>query len=96
MDLGEVVRRLRGAPGTRIGLTIARANRAAFELMMYAESALHLRVDLTDEDGQAQYHSLDDALVFVVYPSDDARGLVRLEGRWSREDSALAAELEGA
>ena len=22
-------------------------------------------------------------LVFVIYPSDDGRGLVRLEGRWS-------------
>jgi carboxyl-terminal processing protease len=32
MDIGEVVRRLRGAPGTRVVLTIARANRAAFEL----------------------------------------------------------------
>jgi carboxyl-terminal processing protease len=32
MDIGEVVRRLRGAPGTRVVLTIARANRSAFEL----------------------------------------------------------------
>ena len=35
--------------------------------------------------------SLDDALVFIVYPADDARGLVRLEGRW-----ASAVELERA
>src|SRR5579884_951247 len=31
MDIGEVVRRLRGAPGTRVVLTIARASRPAFE-----------------------------------------------------------------
>ncbi len=62
----------------------------------FADGRLHLRADLTDDDGQTQYHSLDDALVFVVYPSDNARGLVRLEGRWSREDSPLPAELERA
>ena len=32
MDIGEVVRRLRGAPGTRVVLTIARANRVAFDV----------------------------------------------------------------
>jgi ABC-type polysaccharide/polyol phosphate transport system ATPase subunit len=62
----------------------------------FADGRLHLRVDLTDEDGQTQYHSLDDARVFVVYPADESRGLVRLEGRWSREESPLAAELERA
>jgi ABC-type polysaccharide/polyol phosphate transport system ATPase subunit len=57
----------------------------------FADGRLHLRVDLTDDGGKTQHHSLDDALVFVVYPSDAARGLVRLEGRWS-----LAGELERA
>jgi hypothetical protein len=57
----------------------------------FADGRLHLRLDLTDESGETQYHSLDDARVFVVYPSDEARGLVRLEGRWSQ-----AAELERA
>jgi ABC-type polysaccharide/polyol phosphate transport system ATPase subunit len=55
----------------------------------FADGRLHLRVDLTDERGETQYHSVDDALVFVVYPADDARGLVRVEGRWTP-----AAELE--
>ena len=55
----------------------------------FSDGRLHLRVDLTDERGEEQYHSLDDALVFVVYPADDVRGLVRLEGRWQP-----AAELE--
>jgi ABC-type polysaccharide/polyol phosphate transport system ATPase subunit len=55
----------------------------------FADGRLHLRVDLTDERTELQYHSVDDALVFIVYPSDEGRGLVRLEGRW-----APAAELE--
>lgn len=55
----------------------------------FADGRLHLRVDLTDDSGEAQYHSLDDAAVFVVYPADHSRGLVRVEGRWSP-----AAELE--
>jgi len=62
----------------------------------FADGRLHLRLDLTDADGQTQYHSVDDAKIFVIYPADEARGLVRLEGRWSREDSAVAAELERA
>ena len=49
----------------------------------FAEGRLHLRLDLTDERGDVQHHSLDDALVFVVYPADGARGLVRLAGRWT-------------
>jgi carboxyl-terminal processing protease len=32
MDIGEVVRKLRGAPGTRVVLTIARANHATFDV----------------------------------------------------------------
>lgn len=60
----------------------------------FADGRLHLRVDLVDEAG-AQYHSLDDALVFVVYPGDGERGLVRLEGAWTRgEPAAVAVEVE--
>ena len=57
----------------------------------FADGRLHIRLDLTDESGQTQYHSLDDARVFVVYPADDSRGLVRVEGRWTP-----SAELERA
>lgn len=57
----------------------------------FADGRLHLRLDLGDDSGATQYHSIDDALVFLVYPADDARGLVRLEGRWLQ-----AAELERA
>jgi ABC-type polysaccharide/polyol phosphate transport system ATPase subunit len=49
----------------------------------FADGRLHLRLDLTDERGESQYHSVDDALVFVVYPADGNRGLVRLEGEWA-------------
>jgi len=57
----------------------------------FADGRLHLRLDLVDATGETQYHSLDDARVFVIYPADDARGLVRVEGRWTP-----AAELERA
>jgi ABC-type polysaccharide/polyol phosphate transport system ATPase subunit len=49
----------------------------------FADGRLHLRLDISDEHGETQYHSLDDALVFVVYPADEGRGLVHLEGTWS-------------
>ena len=49
----------------------------------FADGRLHLRLDLTDEPSESQYHSVDDALVFVVYPADGDRGLVRLEGEWA-------------
>ena len=49
----------------------------------FADGRLHLRLDIADAAGDEQYHSLDDALVFVVYPADEGRGLVHLEGTWS-------------
>ena len=69
---------------------------ARFEVQQppFSDGRLHLRVDLTDDRGEQRYHSVDDALVFVVYPPDGARGLVRLEGRWLREEIPAAAELE--
>jgi ABC-type polysaccharide/polyol phosphate transport system ATPase subunit len=52
-----------------------------------AEGRFHLRLGLTDETGEHQYHWLDDALVFVVYPGDEERGVVRLEGTWTVEEN---------
>ena len=46
-----------------------------------ADGRFHLRLGLTDEAGEHVYHWLDDALVFVVYPGDDERGVVALKGR---------------
>jgi ABC-type polysaccharide/polyol phosphate transport system ATPase subunit len=51
-----------------------------------ADGRFHLRLGLTDETGEHVYHWLDDALVFVVYPGDDARGVVRFEGTWMLEE----------
>jgi lipopolysaccharide transport system ATP-binding protein len=45
-----------------------------------------LRFGLTDAAGDTLYHWLDDALQFVVYPEGEESGLVRIEGRWTRED----------
>ena len=60
----------------------------------FSDGRLHLRLDLTDAEGGVQHHSLDDALVFVVYPSDTERGLVRLEGSWSVDPVAVPLEVE--
>ena len=38
--------------------------------------------------GEHVYHWLDDALVFVVYPGDDVRGVVRFEGTWMLEENS--------
>ena len=57
--------------------------RFAAERPPFSDGRLHLRLDLADEKAGMQHHSVDDALVFVVYPADDGRGLVRLEGQWS-------------
>jgi len=42
----------------------------------------HLRLGLTDETGERSLHWLDDALVFLVYPDGEERGLVHLGGAW--------------
>ena len=52
-----------------------------------ADGRFHLRLGLTDESGEHVYHWLDDALVFVVYPGDDERGVVRFEGSWRIEEN---------
>jgi energy-coupling factor transporter ATP-binding protein EcfA2 len=57
-----------------------------------ADGRFHLRLGLTDENGEHLYHWLDDALTFVVYPAGPERGVVRLEGRWSGEEVVAQAE----
>ncbi|HLG09064.1 MAG TPA: ABC transporter ATP-binding protein [Gaiellaceae bacterium] len=52
-----------------------------------ADGRFHLRLGLTDETGEHVYHWLDDALVFVVYPGGDERGVVRFEGSWALEEN---------
>ena len=64
------------------------------ERLPFADGRFHLRLDLTDERGERIYHSLDDALVFIVYPADDetrrSSGL-KETGRWRK---SRAAELD--
>jgi ABC-type polysaccharide/polyol phosphate transport system ATPase subunit len=52
-----------------------------------ADGRFHLRLGLADETGEHLYHQLDDALAFVVYPAGEGRGLVRLEGRWTQDET---------
>ena len=57
-----------------------------------ADGRFQLRLGLADESGGRLYHWLDDALTFVVYPPGDERGIVRLEGRWEKEEIGAPAE----
>ena len=67
---------------------------ARFEVdqLPLADGRFHVRLGLTDDGGEQLYHWLDDALSFVVYPAGDERGVVRLDGRWSKEEVGAPAE----
>jgi ABC-type polysaccharide/polyol phosphate transport system ATPase subunit len=58
-----------------------------------ADGRFHLRFGLSDASGEHLYHWLDDAATFVVWAEGAERGLLRLEGQWSREEIAAPAEL---
>ena len=58
-----------------------------------AEGRFKLRFGLVSADGSRLYHWLDDALRLYVIPQERDTGLVRMEGRWSREEIGAAAEL---
>jgi ABC-type polysaccharide/polyol phosphate transport system ATPase subunit len=60
------------------------------ESLPLADGRFHLRLGLTNEGGEHLYHWLDDALVFIVYPGDDERGVVRFEGTWMIEQKETA------
>jgi ABC-type polysaccharide/polyol phosphate transport system ATPase subunit len=64
------------------------ANDVRFDLasLPLADGRFHLRLGLTDESGERLYHQLDDALVFVVYPGGEERGVVRFAGSWALEE----------
>jgi ABC-type polysaccharide/polyol phosphate transport system ATPase subunit len=64
------------------------AVRYALGSLPLADGRFHLRLGLTDESGEHLYHWLDDALVFIVYPGDDERGVVRIEGTWTIEEKS--------
>ena len=50
-----------------------------------SDGRFHVRLGLSDATGERVLHWLDDALTFVVYPSGEERGVVRLEGSWTPE-----------
>jgi energy-coupling factor transporter ATP-binding protein EcfA2 len=58
-----------------------------------ADGRFHLRLGLSNAADGRLYHQLDEALSFVVYSEGAERGVVRLEGRWSREEIGAATEL---
>jgi ABC-type polysaccharide/polyol phosphate transport system ATPase subunit len=61
-----------------------------------AEGRFKLRFGLVSPDGSHLYHWLDDALRLYVIPQERDGGLVRLAGRWTREEIGAAAELPSA
>ncbi len=58
-----------------------------------AEGRFKLRFGLVSADGVHLYHWLDDALRLYVIPQERDAGLVRLEGRWTREEIGAPAEV---
>ena len=62
------------------------------EQLPLADGRFHVRLGLTDETGERLYHWLDDALAFVVYPSGEESGVVRLDGRWAGEETPAQTE----
>jgi ABC-type polysaccharide/polyol phosphate transport system ATPase subunit len=81
-DTGEL-----GWDGTRATV------RFEVEQLPFADGRLQVRLGLEDASGEHLYHQLDDALAFLVYSGAEERGIVRLVGRWSREEIGAAAEL---
>jgi ABC-type polysaccharide/polyol phosphate transport system ATPase subunit len=58
------------------------------------EGRFKLRFGLVSNDGAHLYHWLDDALRLYVIPHERDAGLVRLEGRWTREEIGSPAETQ--
>ena len=56
-----------------------------------AGGRFHLRIALVDAGGERLLHTHDDALRFFVFPAGDESGTVLLDGRWSVQETAVAA-----
>jgi ABC-type polysaccharide/polyol phosphate transport system ATPase subunit len=69
-----------GGPGERLV-------RFDVDELPLAEGRFHLRFEVADPSGGHLYHWLDDAMRFVVYAGNGARGVVKLDGRWTMEES---------
>ena len=70
-----------------------RAVRFEIERLPLADGRFHMRFEVADAEGRHLYHWLDDAIRFIVYPSDGGTGLVKIDGRWSMEETTAAATI---
>jgi ABC-type polysaccharide/polyol phosphate transport system ATPase subunit len=73
------------------GATGERGLRFSIDRLPLAEGRFQLGVTLTDRSGGTRYHHIDRAAEFAVASSDDARGLLRLEGEWSADEVEVGA-----
>jgi ABC-type polysaccharide/polyol phosphate transport system ATPase subunit len=54
-----------------------------------ADGRFHLNFGLAGDDDHI-YHWLDDAAAFIVYPTGEERGMMRIDGNWSADIIAVA------
>jgi ABC-type polysaccharide/polyol phosphate transport system ATPase subunit len=57
-----------------------------------ADGRFQLSVSLSHPDSTRQFHRLDPALEFTVFPDEDQRGWFRFEGEWSLVEAPRAME----
>ena len=67
----------------------ARDLRYDVDRLPLSDGRFHLRLGLADASGERVLHWLDDALTFLVYPTGEERGVVRLEGSWAAEKNSV-------
>ena len=67
--------------------------RFAIEHLPLAEGHFHLRCALIESRGGRLLHSFDDVVRFFVFPVGTETGAVLLEGSWSLQENALAAQI---
>jgi ABC-type polysaccharide/polyol phosphate transport system ATPase subunit len=66
--------------------------RFELERLPLADGRFHLSVALSDQEGTRLYHRHERAAELFVYPGEEIRGAVRLEGQWSL--AAAPSEVE--
>lgn len=59
-----------------------------------ADGIFTLGVTVSDSDSGRLYHRIDRAAEFLVYPDDERRGAIRLDGRWALARSSTKLELK--
>jgi ABC-type polysaccharide/polyol phosphate transport system ATPase subunit len=58
-----------------------------------ADGRFHLRLALLDSEHGRLLHTLDDALRFVVFPSEPIAGAILLDGRWTMQEIGPGAPI---